>query len=302
VILATAPTTVQPYITAIVVGIGTGCMYALIALSYNLIFNATGVFNLAQGDLLTLGGLLAYSLLVTHNLAVLLVVVPVALGVAAVGFLQERLTIAPLVKRGETSFGWIITTLGASVVLENIFQLTWGSQPKPVPNLISRTTIHLWNTPIAVSNLLITAVAIAIAAGLELWSRKTLAGNAWMATSEDGQAAILRGINVRRVGSIAFVVAGGISGLGGLITAPVTSAVFNAGALLSLYGFVAIVIGGFGSQAGALVGGIILGIVEAEALLFLDAGWSDVIALAVLLIVLMVRPTGLFGYRQEREV
>jgi branched-chain amino acid transport system permease protein len=107
---------------------------------------------------------------------------------------------------------------------------------------------------------------------------------------------------VRRVGSIAFVVAGGISGLGGLITAPVTSAVFNAGALLSLYGFVAIVIGGFGSQAGALVGGIILGIVEAEALLFLDAGWSDVIALAVLLIVLMVRPTGLFGYRQEREV
>jgi branched-chain amino acid transport system permease protein len=300
--LATAPTTVQPYITAIIVGIGTGCMYALIAISYNLIFNATGVFNLAQGDLLTLGGLLAYSLLVTHNLTVLIVILPIIVAVAAVGFLQERITIAPLVRRGETSFGWIITTLGASVVLENIFQLIWGSQAKPVPNLISTTTLHVGSIPISVSNLLVTFTAFAIAGALEIWSRLTLTGKAWTATSEDGQAAMLRGINIRRVGSIAFIVAGGISGLGGLMTAPVTSAVFNAGALLSLYGFVAIVIGGFGSQAGALVGGIILGVVEAEVLLFIDAGWSDVVALGVLLVVLMVRPTGLFGYRQEREV
>ena len=290
------------YLTALITGIATGCLYALVALGYNLVYNATSVFNFAQGDLVTLGGLITYTLLVTRNWTAIAVVLPVVIAVALVGLLQERVSIAPLLRRGDTSLAWVITTLGASVVLQNVFQLIWGSQSKPVPALISGGPFYIWHAPLTYSNALIIGVAFACAIGLEVWSRITLAGKAWRATSEDRQAALVRGVNVRRVGSISFLVAGVVSGLGGMVTVPVTSAVFNSGSNLALYGFVAIAIGGFGNQLGALVGGIVLGVVEAELLLWVNPTLSDAIALGVLLVVLMVRPTGLLGYRREREV
>jgi branched-chain amino acid transport system permease protein len=293
---------VELYLSALVAGIAVGCMYALVALGYNLVYNATGVFNFAQGDFVALGGLLTYSLLVTRNWNVLLLVLPVVGSVALIALLQERVSIAPLLRRGEASMGWVITTLGASVVLQNILQLIWGSESTPVPALVPGGPIRLGSVPVPYSNVVIVVVAVLCAVGLEVWSRRTLAGKAWMATAEDRDAALIRGIHVRRIGAVSFLVAGAVSGLAGLVTVPVTSAVFDSGAVLALQGFVAIAIGGFGNQLGALAGGVILGVVQAEALLFLGPSYRNIVALALLVIVLLARPTGLFGYRREREV
>ena len=293
---------VELYASALFAGIAVGCTYALVALGYNLVYNATGVFNFAQGDFVALGGLLTYSLLVTRHWNVLLVVAPVVGAVALVGLLQERISIAPLLRRGETSMGWVITTLGASVVLQNLMQLIWGSQSAPVPALIPGGPVRLGRVPVPYSNIVIVVAAVACAVGLEVWSRRTLAGKAWMATAEDRDVALVRGIHVRRIGAVSFLVAGLVSGLAGLVTVPVTSAVFDSGAVLALQGFVAIAIGGFGNQLGALVGGVTLGVVQSEALLFLGPSYRNIVALVLLVIVLLARPTGLFGYRREREV
>jgi branched-chain amino acid transport system permease protein len=293
---------VELYATALAAGLAVGCMYGLVALGYNLVYNATSVFNFAQGDFVALGGLLAYSLLVTRHWRVLLAVLPVVGAVGLVSLIQERVSIAPLLRRGESSMGWVITTLGASVVLQNLLQLIWGSQSQPVPALVPGGPLRLWSVPVPYSNLVIVVVAVLCAVGLEVWSRRTLAGKAWAATAEDREAAAVRGIHVRRVGALSFLVAGLVSGLAGFVTVPVTSAVFDSGASLALQGFVAIAIGGFGSQLGALAGGVILGVVQAEALLYLDPSYRNIVALGLLLVVLLARPTGLFGYRREREV
>lgn len=293
---------VEPYVTALLAGVAVGCMYALVALGYNLVYNATSVFNFAQGDLVALGGLLTYSLLVTRRWSVLAAVLPIALAVAVVGLVQERVSIAPLARRGQASMAWVITTLGASVVLQNLFQLVWGSESKPVPALIRGGPVHIWHSVISYSNLIVVGVAVCCAVGLEVWSRRTLAGKAWRATAEDRDAALARGISVRRVGAVSFLVAGVVSGLAGMVTVPVTSAVFDTGAVLALQGFVAIAIGGFGNQFGALAGGVVLGVAQAESLLFLDAAYRNIVSLVLLLAVLLIRPTGLFGQRREREV
>jgi branched-chain amino acid transport system permease protein len=288
--------------TALLVGVAVGCMYALVALGYNIIYNATSVFNFAQGDLVALGGLLTYSFLVSHQWAALAAVVPVVVVVGFVGWVQERLSIAPLVKRGEESMAWVITTLGASVVLQNLYQLIWGSQSQPVPDLINGGPLVIWRSPLSYANIIVIITAVICAVGLEVWSRSTLAGRAWLATSEDRDAAIARGINVKQVGAASFIVAGMVSGLAGFVTVPSTSAVFDIGGTLALSGFVAIAIGGFGNQLGALFGGIILGVVQSVSLLFLDPDYRDIVSLILLLGVLLIRPTGLFGYRRERVV
>ncbi|HVX21429.1 MAG TPA: branched-chain amino acid ABC transporter permease [Acidimicrobiales bacterium] len=290
------------YVTALISGVATGCLYALIALGYNLVYSATSVFNFAQGDLVSLGGLFTYSLIVTRHWTPLAVVIPVVVLVAVVGLFQERLSIAPLTRHGDTSLAWVITTLGASVILENVFQLVWGSTSHPVPALISGGPIMIGRSPLTYTNAVIIGAAVVCAVGLELWSRLTLTGQAWRATSEDSQAAQIRGINVRRVAAMSFVLAGVISGLAGFVTVPQTSAAFDSGSNLALFGFVAIAIGGFGNQLGALVGGVILGVVEAEALLYASPNFTNAIAMGALLLVLLLRPTGLLGYRREREV
>lgn len=292
----------QPYITALAVGLGLGGMYALVAMGYNLVYSSTRVFNFAQGDLLTYGGLFTYTLVTVHHWSIYAALVPVVVAVGLMGLVQERITIAPILRRGNDSIGWIVTTLGASVILANLAQLLWGTEPRPVKSIIGGGSIKVFGAPVLPGELLIIVVAIVVGLGLELWSRRTDIGRAWKAISEDPEAASVRGIAIRRVAVFAFVCAAAISGFAGLITVPVTEAVYNAGALLSLNAFVAIALGGFGSQAGALVGGVILGIVQSEVTIVLNPNYQLLLSLALLVLVLLLRPSGLFGRRVERLV
>jgi branched-chain amino acid transport system permease protein len=273
-------------------------------MSYNLVYQSSGVFNFAQGDLLTYGGLITFTLVLTHGWAVLAAVIPVMAAVGAIGLLQERITIAPILRRtgGASSVAWIVTTLGASVVLENIAQLVWGSTPEVVPNFISGRPLTIFGAPVPKDDFLIVAVAVAVGIALELWSRRTMFGKAWRALAEDSGAASARGIPVRRVAIIVFVAAAAISGLGGFITVPLTGAYWSTGALLSLNAFVAIALGGFGSQAGALVGSFLLGVTQSLVAVAVDPGYNNVIAFGLLILILLIRPSGIFGEPQERRV
>ena len=304
VVIATISGDWRLYVTALFEGLGTGGVYALIAIGYNLVFSSTGVFNIAQGDLVSVGTFFVYVIVTALGGDPLVGLVVAIVGVGVVGLGQELLTVDPYIQRGGRNSGlaWLITTFGASVAIESGLQLIFGSEPKPVPPEFGSTVLHILGAPIAIAYVVIFAVAVVAAIGLDAWSRHTMTGHAWRATAEDRQAAQARGINVRRVGISAFVLAACLSGLAGGLMAPITEASYNAGALLSLQGFVAITIGGFGSQRGALLGGLILGVVEAEAVLLTNPGYSDAFALGALLLVLIIRPQGLFGQRSQRAV
>ena len=152
------------------------------------------------------------------------------------------------------------------------------------------------------TTIIILAVTLVVVLVLEVASRRTLFGRAWRATAADSEASAVRGIAVGRVGAMSFLVAGGISGIAGLTIAPVAPVVFSSGSLLSLQAFVALVIGGFGSAAGALVGGLVLGVAQAEAELYIAPTYGDIVTVVLLVAILMIKPSGLFGARQERQV
>lgn len=292
----------EPYVSALVAGLGVGGVYALVAMGYNLVFQATGVFNLAQGQLLSYGALLGFTLWVTHGTPLLVTALIVTVGVAAIGFVQERITVAPLSRLGTSSMAWVITTLGASVALENLAQLIWGGDQHPVPALIDLDAWRIGGTTVQPANVVIFATALIVAGGLTAVTRYTRAGKTWRATAEDPEAARVRGINTRRVGAISFAVAAAISGFAGLVVAPVTGASFEMGSSLTLAGFVAIAVGGFGSAGGALAGGLLIGVIDSEVVLVLSSSWRDVVTLLVLLVILTVRPNGLFGTYRERVI
>lgn len=292
----------SPYVLAVFVGLGVGSIYALIAIGYNLVYSSTGVFNFAQGDLVSFGGLFAFTFVVTHHLPALVGLLMSVLGVALVGLVQQQVSVAPVLRGQQKALAWIVTTLGASVIMENIAQLVWGSQPLEVPAWISNRPINLAGAHIQIEYLVIFGVAVSFGLGLDYASQHSLIGKVWSATAEDSEAAEAQGIDTRRVGIIAFVLAAAVSGLAGFVTVPVTGALWSVGSSLTLNGFVAIALGGFMRAKGALIGGLILGIVETEAAVTINPQLEDAVALGVLIIILLIRPNGLFSLSTERAV
>ncbi len=292
-----------PHVTAFFIGLGVGGVYALVAIGYNLVFSSSAVFNLAQGDLVTIGGLLTATFVVSLHWPALLTFLPVVAAVVLVALVQHRLTIAPLSSRPHSATGgWFITTLGASVIIENAAQLIWGGNPRAVPTLAPIQTVRIGQSPIRIEYLLTFGAAVLCTAVLWYCQRHTRIGKLWLATAEDSELARRLGIDTSRVAVGAFLIAAAISALAGYITVPVTSAIWNAGAGLSLYAFVAVTMGGLGSPLGPLVGGLLLGVIQEEAALSLQADYRSFLSLCILLLVLLVKPMGLFGQRVERVV
>lgn len=286
--------------TALWTGLTLGSVYTLIALGYNIVFVTTGVFNFAQAQLLILGTFVAYWTSVTLGWPALPAIVICVLICTVTSVLEERLAIRPLAGKG--FHGELVTTVGVTVVIEGVILKIWGPDPLRVPFFGWNSTWRLGDVAILPVEVLIIGVAVGASLGTYLWSRFSMVGLGSRATIEDRDAAMLRGVNVRRLSIGAFVVAGALAGLLGPIVGPKTFAVASLGFVLALKGFVALALGGFGSHVGALVGGVLLGLVEALAGRQLGADYQNVIVFAVLLVVLLARPTGLFGIRTERVV
>ncbi|KAA9375901.1 branched-chain amino acid ABC transporter permease [Microbispora cellulosiformans] len=287
--------------TTVWAGLATGAIYSLVAIGYNVVLLASGTFNFAHAQLLMVGTFLAYAGAVTFGLPVVPTVLLAAVGVAGIALVEERVAIRPLLGRADRH-GTLITTVGAATILDGLAAAIWGRQPLTVPSVLPDEPLTLLGGTLRPVDLALIGLTLVVGVGLHLWSRHTLTGLASLASAEDRDAASARGINVRLLGVGAFAVAGAIAGAFGLLVGARTYAVFDLGHSLALFGFVAIAIGGSGSQLGGLIGGFATGLVYAFAARYIGAAYPQLVVFGVFLLILFLRPRGLFGTALERRV
>lgn len=290
------------FLIALSSGLGIGSIYALVALGYSFIFRTTGTFNFAQGQLATIGSLLAYSAYMAEGWPVLVALAIAIVGVGILGGVIERVAILPLIRRNEESVSWLISTLGVAVLLTGAAERIWGTQPLLVTNYIGPANVFLGHVGIATPYIIAFCVAVLITIGVEILQRVSVWGRIMKAMGENRTAVELAGVNVYRIGLVAFIVGSALAGLAGFIIAPVTYADSTSGFGLVMLAFVALALGGFASHWGALVGGLLVGVVESVAGVYVGLNNQDIVVLGLLLVVLLVRPQGIFGHRSARAV
>jgi branched-chain amino acid transport system permease protein len=286
--------------SAVVAGLATGSIYALIAFGYGLVYSTTNVFNFAQGDLVTLGAVVAYVLYVSLGVPAAVALLAVFLVIGLVGAGEERLFIGPV--RAVGNWGWMISTLAFGTILRNLVQLTWGSTPRFFPSPFGFSNVTILGLHVASAHIAAIVAALSVAIAFELLYARTLFGKAMLAVAEDRVAASLRGINVRNIGILSFAMAAAVSGLAGFVIAPSLSVSAELGVDLSLKAFVALAIGGFTSFRGALAGGLIFGLMEAISGLYVDSVYVNLLGLGLLVFIFSVRPQGMFSSGRIRTV
>jgi branched-chain amino acid transport system permease protein len=284
----------------IISGLTTGSIYALVGLGFCLIHNATGIVNFTQGDFLSLGGLMMYSLLFTLGLPVPLAFVGACLLVGMVGFLLDRVALRPA--RNQPVLILIFITIGCSIFMRGLFMEIWGKEDLALPPLSAEVPIHFLGAVFTPQNLWVL-VFTALGIGLLMYFfNRTLIGKAMRATSVNRKAAALAGIDTDRMIMYSFGLAGALGALAGVLITPITSLSYGIGVLIGLKGFAAAVLGGYGSFLGAVAGGLVLGLLESLTAGMLTSTFKDVIAFVVLLLVLFLRPSGFFGAAEEERV
>ena len=276
-------------------GLPIGAIYALIALGYSLIYASAGVLNWAQGDMAMLGAYVAYTLSRIVGLGFLPSMVAAMACAALVGALIERGVLRPLRRRGSPAINLIIATLGISMILRNLALVVWGPNPELFPSPVSSRTVSIGSLNLLPQNLLIVGVAIFLMLLLQYFLRFTREGKALRAVAQDRMAASLMGIVAQRSDSVAFAASAGLGAAAGILIAPLFFVTFDMGAVIGIKGFVAAVVGGLGSIPGAIAGGFVLGITEALAGGKISSGYRDAISFGVLILVLWLRPSGLFS-------
>jgi branched-chain amino acid transport system permease protein len=286
-------------VTIVWAGLAVGSIYVLAAICYNVAFVASGVFNFAQAQLLMVGTFLAYVIGARAHLPLIVAVVVGAAVCGALGALEEFFAIRPLAGAGLS--GELVTTVGVAILLDGLALVIFGSDPKQVPYLQGHA-VELFGGRVLPAQLVLLALAITIAFLFAFLSGRTRLGLTSLAAAENRQAAMLRGVNVRALSLAAFAMAGAIGGALGPFVGSQTFAVYDLGDNLALKAFVALALGGFGSFPGALIGGLTIGVVEAEVGVSLGSNYQNAAILGVLLVVLLARPTGLFGRSAERVV
>jgi branched-subunit amino acid ABC-type transport system permease component len=281
---------------AIVAGIAVGSIYGLIAIGYTVIFRATGVFNLAQGDLVMCATMFAWFLLTVWHIPQIGAFVMVLAGVPLLALFEERTVVRPFLSRGRNNIGWFISTLAFSLVLETLITKWYGDQPPlPIPSFLPTTSIHLGGVVITWQQIACIAALIIVVVALEIFYRRSWLGGAMRATAENRYLASMRGIPPNRMSQLAFLLGGGAAAVAGFISGPILSANPSIGLTYGIDGFIALALGGFGSIIGALVGALILGIGQQLFDLWVSPNYEFVAGLILFGAILVVRPRGLFG-------
>jgi branched-chain amino acid transport system permease protein len=288
-------------------GLSVGAIYALVAIGYNVVFASTGVFNLAQGQIVMLGVMFVYQFRVVWGVPTAAAFVLAAVAAGVVNLLVERLSVAPLARQRGGALAHValpafVTTLGASLVIQNLVLLHYGSVALTFNQYFSARGIDLAGVTVTWQQIFMVVMALGIVGAYHAFTTRTRWGVGLTAMAQDPEAAALRGVPIVRGRMIAFLLAGIISGLAGATLAPVTLADPLIGFNLALKGFVAMAIGGFGSSTGALVGGGVLGLTEAFMVSYGDDQYRIFASLLLLLVIFLIRPRGLFGRLQVREV
>lgn len=290
-------------LTAVVTGLGIGSVYGLVGVGYTVVFNATRVFNLAQGDLVMCGVMFSYIFLDVLHWTQLGAFAGVIVLVTAISVIEERAVVRPFLKENTEGIGWFISTLAFSLIVETIATILYGDRPiVAIPGFLPNVGLHTGALSTTPQLLLSIATLIVVVAAIEVFYTRTWIGQAMRATAQDRAAAALRGISTDRVGVYAFGLGGAVAALAGFVIAPIVFSNVTIGLTYSLKGFLALAIGGFGSIRGAVAGALILGIGEQIFDLYVNPLFEQVAGLGLLLIVLLVRPGGLFGSSGTRRV
>jgi branched-chain amino acid transport system permease protein len=282
-------------ILVLAIGIATGCVYSIVALGYSLIYRTTGVINFAQGSFVVLGGLGTYWFRETFGLPYPLAIVGGVLLTGLVSVAFWVLVIIPLWRRGSPAYVTLLSTVVMAALLANLTQLLLSSEPQTLPAWIPGFSLDLAGTVIVGQYVVVVVVALAMIALVSWYLRSSATGRSMRAVAANRHTSRLLGINPERVGGLAMLLAGLLSGIGGALITPAQLTSPDQGLLYGVFGFVAAVIGGLGSLRGALVGGLIVGILQTVILRYISANYETVIVFALLLVLLTVRPRGLFG-------
>lgn len=280
-------------------GVTVGAVYALAALGFTIIYNASDVVNFAQGEFVMLGGMITvFAHLAGAPLplaALLAIVITAGLGVA-----MNKLAIEPA--RGAPVVSLVIITIGASIFIRGAAQLIFGKQIHSLPAFSGDAPFHIGGATILPQSLWVIGGAVAVFIGLWLFFTRTLLGRAVLATSNNRLAAQLVGINTGFVMTLSFALSAGIGALAGVLVTPITLTSYDVGLGLALKGFAAAMLGGMGNPKGALVGGLTLGLLEAMTAGYISSQYKDAAAFLVILAVLFFLPQGLFGRKATERV
>ncbi len=282
-------------------GVTSGSIYALSAIGFILIFNASNIVNFAQGEFVMLAGLVAATLYGLARLPLWACVLLSVLIVALVGIVFERLVIRPI--RHVPILAQIMVTIGVSYVIKFGAMVIWGNEARPLPAFSGEAPVPLGRGVVIHSQTLwVLAVIVLVLAGLQFFYHRTWVGKAMRACAINEQAAGLAGISVPAMVRLSFLLGAGMGAIGGVLIAPIYSASYDSGTMVGLKGFTAAIVGGFGNVYGAALGGLVVGVVEALSIGFVSSGYKDAIAFVVLLLVLFLRPRGLMGEAQAERV
>jgi branched-chain amino acid transport system permease protein len=280
-------------------GLTVGATYALAALGFTLIYNASNVINFAQGEFIMLGGMLSVFFLqagLPMPVALLLAIMIPAL----VGMLVEKLAIEPA--RGAEVVTLIIITIGASLVIRGLIQIWLGKGTHSFPAFSGEQPIHIAGATLLPQSLWVLGTTALVVVILWYFFNRTLAGKAILATSHNRLAAELVGINTQWVLLVSFAMSAALGAIGGILLTPITLTSYDVGIMLGLKGFVAAVVGGLGNGLGAVVGGLMVGIIEAMAAGYISSAYKDAIPFVLILFVIFFMPRGLFGAKDTERV
>ncbi len=285
-----------------ITGITLGGIYAIIAIGFTVIYNATGIINFAQGEFVMLGGLFMYSLQKARVPLALAFALSV-LGVSAVGCALERLAIRPV--RGASVLTLIIITIGASILIKGGAMLGWGKDAVPLKAFSGEKPFIIMDAVLLPQSVWVIGVVVFIVMGLAFFFEHTILGKAMRACAIDRWAAGLVGISVETMTLYSFALSAALGATAGIVISPMTMAKYDMGTMLGLKGFCAAVLGGLGSGVGAVISGFVIGLLEALSAGLLPgnlARYKDAVAFLVLLATLFVRQGGMLGRREEMEV
>ena len=280
-------------------GLTTGAIYALVALGFAIIYNASRVINFAQGEFVMIGGMAAAGF-IAAGLPLPVAVVLSVLAAVGVGLALEKLAVEPA--RDAPVVTLIIITIGASILLRGLAALVWDKKIHPLPGFSGDTPIAIGGATLLPQVLWVLGASAAAVAALWWFFNRSLAGKAMLAVSHNRLAAELVGISVRRVLLVSFGLSAALGALAGILIAPISFTSWDVGVMLGLKGFAAAILGGMGSGPGAIAGGLALGFIEALGAGYLSSAYKDVFAFLVILASLVFFPDGIFGRRDAERV
>lgn len=291
------------FLNNLINGISLGSIYAVIALGYTLVYGIAKMLNFAHGDVIMVGGYVIFISMTSFGLPAWLSVVLAIIACTILGIVIEKVAYKPL--RQATSLAVLITAIGVSYFLQNMALLVFGEKPVNFTSVVNVPSIKLFDGQIVISGETSTAivVSIMIVVALSLFINKTKSGRAMLAVSEDRGAAELMGVNINRTISLTFAIGSGLAAVAGALLCSAYPTLQNTtGAMPGIKAFVAAVFGGIGSIPGAMIGGILIGVIEILGRAYISPQLADAIVFAVLILVLIIKPTGILGKKINEKV